>query len=299
MNPGKYPTDRAKVAYIISLLSGPALQWADALWQQNSAVTQAYAPFTRHFQEVFGIPPGDTTTQERLFRLRQGRTPINEHVLLFRTLAAASGWNETALLTHFRMSLEPSLRLQLSSQDDTIGLEKFIQTTIQPLRAQNPCRWILYALPPLSAVDASRMVFVFTVARLAIVLTPATFGPHILGHGPPRLRVRGELHLRLPKAPPSDQMSSLPVSPQHPDHHRQKTFSTIHSLTDPTFMSWCRLPPQRGNSTSGVGSLPGRCHSRTAVVGAACPHPFLENGRNSTVGFRLLSKLFSPTTTSH
>lgn len=168
MNPNRYPTDRAKIAYIISLLAGPALQWADALWQQGGTVTQSYPQFTRHFQDVFGISLGDATVQERLFRLRQGRTSITEHVLQFRTLAASSGWNEAALLTHFRMSLEPSLRLQLTAQDDSLGLEKFIQLAIQIAHRRESC---LRDLPPVAATSAAEDVEPMQVNSMR--LTPA------------------------------------------------------------------------------------------------------------------------------
>ncbi|KAL0171873.1 hypothetical protein M9458_032184, partial [Cirrhinus mrigala] len=43
----------------------------------------------------------------------------------------ASGWNERALLTTYRLGLEPKLRLQLAAHDDHQGLEKFIQHSIR------------------------------------------------------------------------------------------------------------------------------------------------------------------------
>ncbi|KAL0147094.1 hypothetical protein M9458_057618, partial [Cirrhinus mrigala] len=56
---------------------------------------------------------------------------IHEYSLKFRTLAAASGWNERSLLTTYRLGLEPKLRLQLAALDDHLGLEKFIQHSIR------------------------------------------------------------------------------------------------------------------------------------------------------------------------
>ncbi|XP_058251879.1 uncharacterized protein LOC131356711 isoform X3 [Hemibagrus wyckioides] len=45
MQPHCFPTDRAKFAFIISLLTGKALRWADSLWQQNSPVLQSVDAF--------------------------------------------------------------------------------------------------------------------------------------------------------------------------------------------------------------------------------------------------------------
>ncbi len=52
---------------------------------------------------------------------------IHEYALKFRTLAAASGWDESPLLTTYRQGLEARLRLHLTAYDDTMGLERSIR----------------------------------------------------------------------------------------------------------------------------------------------------------------------------
>ncbi len=56
---------------------------------------------------------------------------IHQYTLNFRTLAAASGWNEPSLITAFRQGLNPRLRLHLAAYYDTHGLEEFIQLAIR------------------------------------------------------------------------------------------------------------------------------------------------------------------------
>ncbi len=56
---------------------------------------------------------------------------IHQYALKFRTLAAASGWNEPSLITAFRQGLNPRLKSHLAAYDDTHGLEKFIQLAIR------------------------------------------------------------------------------------------------------------------------------------------------------------------------
>ncbi|KAK3572866.1 hypothetical protein QTP86_009049, partial [Hemibagrus guttatus] len=131
MQPHLYPDDRAKVAFIISHLDGKALCWAEPLWTQNHPAVSSLSSFLEHFREVFGMPAGDSSIGERLCTLRQGSMTVSDYALQFRTLAAASGWNEQALITTYRQGLDPCIRLHLAAYEDSIGLEKFIQFSIR------------------------------------------------------------------------------------------------------------------------------------------------------------------------
>uniref|UniRef100_A0A671S889 DUF4939 domain-containing protein n=1 Tax=Sinocyclocheilus anshuiensis TaxID=1608454 RepID=A0A671S889_9TELE len=46
---------RSKVAFLISLLNGNALEWARAIWNADSAIINSYDDFKDHFKEVFGF----------------------------------------------------------------------------------------------------------------------------------------------------------------------------------------------------------------------------------------------------
>ncbi len=95
---------------------------------------------------------------EQLFRLRQGTMPIHQYSLKFRTLAAASGWNEPSLLTAFRQGLNSRLRLQLAAFDDTYGLEKFIQLAIRCSNRLQSCSEessVAIATPPIRQPETS------------------------------------------------------------------------------------------------------------------------------------------------
>ncbi|KAK3509773.1 hypothetical protein QTP70_009983 [Hemibagrus guttatus] len=69
MQPHLYPTERSKVAFVISQLRGQAFLWAESLWSQDSPVTQSYAGFVEHFKEVFGKPSWDSSVGEELCKL--------------------------------------------------------------------------------------------------------------------------------------------------------------------------------------------------------------------------------------
>ncbi|XP_050960534.1 uncharacterized protein LOC127161828 [Labeo rohita] len=74
----------------------------------------------------------------------QGTSSVNDYTLRFRTLAAASGWNETALLGAYRQGLNPEIRAAMALYDDSIGLETFVQRTTRVSQRLAACQ------PPLS-----------------------------------------------------------------------------------------------------------------------------------------------------
>ncbi|KAK3550725.1 hypothetical protein QTP70_003955 [Hemibagrus guttatus] len=78
MQPHLYPTERSKLAFVVSQLRGRALLWAESLWSQNSPVTHSYIGFVEHFKEVFGKPSWDSSVGEELCRLQQGKLTVPE-----------------------------------------------------------------------------------------------------------------------------------------------------------------------------------------------------------------------------
>ncbi len=72
IQPQKFPTERSKVAFLISLLSGCALTWARAIWNAITAKINSYEAFTNHFKEVLVSAAGALSIAHQLLRLRQG-----------------------------------------------------------------------------------------------------------------------------------------------------------------------------------------------------------------------------------
>ncbi len=109
LQPQQFVNERANVAFITSLLSGRALQWAESLWNSHSPLVRSLDAFMDHFRVVFGKSTSAISVHDELFRFRQAGLSIHDYTVQFRTLAPVSGWNETALLAAYRQGLNPSL----------------------------------------------------------------------------------------------------------------------------------------------------------------------------------------------
>ena len=103
LNSAAFHTERSRVAYIISLLSGRAAEWATAEWRNRSPLCDTAERFTTAFQQTFqSVVPGEAAASA-LLRLRQGAQHVSDYAIRFRTLAADCRWEEeswTAPRTH-------------------------------------------------------------------------------------------------------------------------------------------------------------------------------------------------------
>jgi hypothetical protein len=56
LQPASFPSDCSTIAYIITLMSGRALAWATAVWEQQSAVCLSLELFVVEVRKVFEPP---------------------------------------------------------------------------------------------------------------------------------------------------------------------------------------------------------------------------------------------------
>ncbi len=115
LQPSSFPTESSRVAYIFTLLTGRALEWATALLEHCSP----------EMRRVFHHPGG------RLLQLTQGARSVAEMAIEFRTLAAESGWNTQALQAAFHQALAPELKDELAFRDPVPNLDSLINVAIR------------------------------------------------------------------------------------------------------------------------------------------------------------------------
>uniref|UniRef100_A0A674B569 Retrotransposon gag domain-containing protein n=1 Tax=Salmo trutta TaxID=8032 RepID=A0A674B569_SALTR len=125
------PSGRARVSALISCLTGKALEWANAIWEVEDPTQDNYEDFSRRIRAVFDHPPEGRAAGERLFHLRQEMRSAREFALDFRTLAAGAGWNERALIDHYRCGLREDVRRELACRDTTLHLDQLVDLSIQ------------------------------------------------------------------------------------------------------------------------------------------------------------------------
>ena len=227
MQEHQFINDSARVAFIISLLSGQALQWAQSLWNSDSEVVKSLSGFIQHFKEVFGQTAADLSVHDQLYNLRQGQSSVSTFSLRFRTLAASSGWNEAALITAFRHGLNPNIRQLMVVYDDSLGIEKLIQKSIRVSQRLSACDSPTPTVCPPPTVPS---------------VTPPAPEPMDLGsaHLPASERQRRILHKlclycasdnhllsSCPVRPPCPAVSTIQVSPKIEALNR----TTVHVLT--------------------------------------------------------------------
>ena len=69
-----FPSDRSKIAYIITLMSGRVHSWATEVWEQQSAICGHLAEFMAEVRKVFESPVSGRKSSRKLLDLV--KTPI-------------------------------------------------------------------------------------------------------------------------------------------------------------------------------------------------------------------------------
>ena len=108
--PSRYRTEGARVALIMSTLTGRALDWAIAAVRQNPRLSNNLAEFLEEFRRVFDYPTQGSDAAGRLDTLCQGTRSVADYTLEFRTLAADSGWDDATLRSAYRQGLSEELK---------------------------------------------------------------------------------------------------------------------------------------------------------------------------------------------
>ncbi|KAL0173541.1 hypothetical protein M9458_029509, partial [Cirrhinus mrigala] len=129
--PALYPTEESRIAFVCSLLTGKALDWATAVWDLNRPSFPSFKEFLRRFKEVFDYPEGGEGAGEQILMLRQGKNTAAEFALTFRTLAAQTGWPDEPLKLHFRKGLSHELQAELACRDEGKSLDELINLAIR------------------------------------------------------------------------------------------------------------------------------------------------------------------------
>ena len=123
LQPSSFPSERSRVAYVITLLSGRACEWGTAGWEANAPECQTFTQFAQAMREVFDRSVTGPAATRQLFRIRQGQRPVSDYAIEFRTLAASAGWGERELHGAYNNGLSNRLLDELSTCDLPMSLD--------------------------------------------------------------------------------------------------------------------------------------------------------------------------------
>eukprot|EP00064_Thunnus_orientalis_P019626 superscaffoldBa00004989_g19750 len=126
-----FPSDRSKIAYIISYLTGRAEAWATAEWSWKSPVCRSLLLFSKTFTQIFQQTAPGREAARALVKLRQGKKRVSDYAIEFRTIAAESDWNQPALFDVFLDGLSDTIKDQLPPLDLPAELDLLIALAIK------------------------------------------------------------------------------------------------------------------------------------------------------------------------
>lgn len=129
LQPLSFPTERSRVAYLITLLTGRAREWGTALWDVESPCCSSYREFTEEMRRIFDRSFSGREAAREIMGLRQGSRSVFDYGIEFRTLAASCGWNEEALFDAFLMGLSDPIKDELASRELPPDLSSLMDLT--------------------------------------------------------------------------------------------------------------------------------------------------------------------------
>lgn len=121
-----YTSDESKVLYLLSLLKGPALQWASTIVRNKDSILQDYIAFISTLSSLFGEPERERNAERSLSNLKQGRDTAVEYAAKFQSIARDVPWNERALIHQFVVGLSELVQNEVATKDLPSSLQDAI-----------------------------------------------------------------------------------------------------------------------------------------------------------------------------
>ncbi|XP_076729333.1 uncharacterized protein LOC143412466 isoform X2 [Maylandia zebra] len=124
-----YGSDCAKITLMVELMTGRALQWAQAVLNVQPNIS--YQDFLTKFLCVFDKGTDADGAANRLFTLKQGHKSVADFSIDFWILAEETGWAENALRGAFLNCLNEELKHELATKELPKPLSTLINMCIQ------------------------------------------------------------------------------------------------------------------------------------------------------------------------
>ncbi|XJO75555.1 hypothetical protein BDV3_006217 [Batrachochytrium dendrobatidis] len=114
MHPTQFPSDQARVGFMISLLTDPAAEWATPLLAANDPVLNSLPEFINLFRRQFDDPDRERSAEAQLKNFEQGQRSCADYATEFLRLSADTDWNDGAKIFIFKGGLSSDIKTHLS-----------------------------------------------------------------------------------------------------------------------------------------------------------------------------------------
>ncbi len=131
LQPSLFPTEKSKVALVITLLAGRAALWGTAVWDQKHLCCSSFNSFTEELKKVFDWAVSGREAARVLAELRQGDRTVTDYSIEFRTLAAECSWNIEAQWDMFLHGLADRIQDEVYSLELPPSLDGLIDLAIR------------------------------------------------------------------------------------------------------------------------------------------------------------------------
>ena len=133
LQPITFATEQARVAYIITLLTGRALSWATSEWEKQSPFCADAVSFSQALRKVFDSSRTSSGQEagRRLLDCHQGARSVATYAIEFRTLANEASWEEKVLAVLFARGLSEVIKDELALRDIPNQLDAVIELAVR------------------------------------------------------------------------------------------------------------------------------------------------------------------------
>lgn len=129
--PSRFQSEDSRVALILSLLAGSALDWAVPLIRSQAPVLNDSQRLMNEMEIVFDHELYDKEAAMKLTRMRQGTSSVADFSIAFRTLAGGTGWPEGPLITLFTNALSDPVKDALAALGSPDTFDALVTTAIR------------------------------------------------------------------------------------------------------------------------------------------------------------------------
>ncbi|XDV24625.1 hypothetical protein PO909_028745 [Leuciscus waleckii] len=131
LQPQTYAGDRARIAYVISLLTGRAREWGTSVWEAGTPCCHRFDLFKEEMIKIFDQSVFGHEASHLLTTIRQGVENSGRFAIEFRTLSTTSEWNEPALVARFLEGLNVDLKEEIYARGSPAQLDQLIELAIR------------------------------------------------------------------------------------------------------------------------------------------------------------------------